>query len=66
MQRRQGVGVSISRNSGLCSRWTASLKVMALLTLCALVCAGISHAQGVNPASLAGTVVDPSGADVKG
>jgi carboxypeptidase family protein/TonB-dependent receptor-like protein len=66
MQRRQGVGVSISRNSGLCSRWTASLQVMALLTLCALVCGGISRAQGVNTATLAGTVVDPSGAAVEG
>src|SRR5467141_3508485 len=66
MQRRHGVCVSISRNSGLCSRWTASLQVMALLALCALVCAGISHAQGVNTATLAGTVVDPSGAAVKG
>ncbi len=66
MQRRQGVCVSISRNSGLCSRWTASLQVMALLTLCALVYGGISHAQGVNTATLAGTVVDPSGAAVKG
>src|SRR6267142_300438 len=65
MQRRQGVGVSISRNSGLCSRWTASLKVMALLTLCALVCGGIARAQGINTATLAGTVVDPSGAAVR-
>jgi hypothetical protein len=39
---------------------------VALLTLCALVCTGISHAQGVNTATLAGTVVDPSGAAVKG
>jgi hypothetical protein len=66
MQRSQGVCVSISRNSGLRSRWTASLQVMALLALCALVCAGISHAQGINTATLAGTVVDPSGAAVKG
>ncbi len=66
MQRRQGVCVSISRYSGLCFRWTASLQVMALLALCAFVCGGISHAQGVNTATLAGTVVDPSGAAVKG
>src|SRR5712664_66379 len=66
MERRQGVCASISRNSGLYSRWTASLQFMALLVLCALVCAGISHAQGVNTATLAGTVVDPSGAAVKG
>src|SRR5467141_408249 len=66
MQRRQGVCVSISRYSGLCFRWTASLQVMALLALCAFVCGGISHAQGVNTATLAGTVVDSSGAAVKG
>jgi hypothetical protein len=39
---------------------------VALVTLCALVCTGISHAQGVNTATLAGTVLDPSGAAVKG
>src|SRR6266478_1226785 len=66
MQRNQGVCVSISRNSRLYSRWTASLQFMALLVLYALVCGGISHAQGVNTATLAGTVVDPSGAAVKG
>src|SRR5467141_2718153 len=66
MQRRQGVCVSISRYSGLCFRWTASLQVMALLALCAFVCGGISHAQGVNTATLAGTVVDSSGAADKG
>src|SRR6266851_3795041 len=66
MQRTQGVCVSSSRNSGLYSPWTASLQVMALLALCALLCGGISHAQGVNTATLAGTVVDPSGAAVKG
>src|SRR5712664_2338284 len=66
MERRQGVCASTSRNWGWRSGWTASLQVIALLTLCALVCAGISHAQGVNTATLAGTVVDPSGAAVKG
>src|SRR6266852_2289818 len=66
MQRTRGVCVSSSRNSGLYSPWTASLQVMALLALCALLCGGISHAQGVNTATLAGTVVDPSGAAVKG
>jgi len=39
---------------------------MALLALSLLVCSGISHAQGVNTATLAGTVVDPSGAAIKG
>src|SRR5713226_3084633 len=66
MQRRQGVCASTSRKWGWRSGWAASLQVVALLTLCALVCTGISHAQGVNTATLAGTVVDPSGAAVKG
>src|SRR5713226_2217551 len=66
MQRRQGVCASTSTNWGWRSGWIDSLQVVALLTLCALVCAGISHAQGVNTATLAGTVVDPSGAAVKG
>src|SRR5712664_4187558 len=66
MERRQGVCASTSRNWGWRSGWTASLQVIALLTLCALVCAGISHAQGVNTATLAGTVVDPQGLPVKG
>jgi len=48
------------------SGWIASLQVVATFTLCALICTGISHAQGVNTATLAGTVVDPSGAAVKG
>jgi hypothetical protein len=34
--------------------------------LCLFVCAGMAHAQGVNTATLSGTVVDPSGAGVKG
>src|SRR5882672_5230102 len=66
MERRQGVCASTSRNWGWRSGWIASLQVVALLALCALVCTGISHAQGVNTATLAGTVVDPSGAAVKG
>ena len=66
MQRRQGVCASTSTNWGWRSGWIASLQVVALLTLCALVCTSISHAQGVNTATLAGTVVDPSGAAVKG
>src|SRR5258705_4636879 len=39
---------------------------MALLAMCVLVCAGICRGQGVNTATLAGTVVDPSGAALKG
>src|SRR3979490_1620587 len=66
MQRRQGVCASTSTNWGWRSRWIASLQAVALLTLFALVCAGISHAQGANTATLAGTVVDPSGAAIKG
>ncbi len=66
MQRRQGVCASTSRNWGWRSGWTASLKVMALLAACVLAFAVISHAQGVNTATLAGTVVDPSGAPVNG
>src|SRR6266852_85404 len=66
MQRRQGVCASTLTNWGWRSGWIDSLQVVALLTLCALVCAGISRAQGVNTATLAGTVVDPSGAAVKG
>jgi len=42
------------------------LPIMGLLALGALMCAGISHAQGVNTATLSGTVVDPSGAALKG
>ena len=66
MQRRQCVCASTSSNSGLRSRWTALLPAMALLAMFVLVSTGISHAQGVNTATLAGTVVDPSGAAVKG
>ena len=66
MERRQGVCASTSGNAGVRSRWAASLRAMALLAACVLVCAGISHAQGVNTATLAGTVVDPSKAPLKG
>src|SRR6266436_156895 len=66
MERRQGVCASTSGNAGMRSRWAASLRAMALLAACVLACAGISHAQGVNTATLAGTVVDPSKAPLKG
>ena len=66
MERRQGVCASTSGNAGMRSRWAASLRAMALLAACVLVCAGISHAQGVNTATVAGTVVDPSKAPLKG
>src|SRR5882724_11063715 len=66
MECRQGVCASTSTNWGWSCGWTASLQAMALLAVCVLVCAGISHAQGVNTATLAGTVADPSGAALKG
>src|SRR6266478_2664233 len=66
MERRQGVCASTSGNAGMRSRWAASLRAMALVAACVLACAGISHAQGANTATLAGTVVDPSKAPLKG
>jgi hypothetical protein len=66
MQRRQDVCASTSGNSGLRPRWKALLQAMALLAICALVCTGIAQAQGVNTATLGGTVVDASGAAIKG
>ena len=66
MERRQGVCAWISTESGLQSRRIALRPLVTLLALCLLVCAGIAHAQGVNTATLSGTVVDPSGAGVKG
>ena len=66
MERRQGVCASTSGNWGWRLGWSASLQAMALLAACVLAFAVISHAQGVNTATLAGTVVDPSGAPVNG
>jgi hypothetical protein len=66
MQRRQGVCASTSTESGSHYRWIASQRLVALLMVCLFVCAGMAHAQGVNTATLSGTVVDPSGAGVKG
>jgi hypothetical protein len=65
MQRRQGVCASTSTESGSRNRWIASQPLVALLMLCLFVCAGMAHAQGVNTATLSGTVVDPSGAGLK-
>jgi hypothetical protein len=48
------------------SRWAVSLQALALLAMGMLLCAGISHAQGVNTATLAGTIMDPSGGALKG
>ena len=39
---------------------------MAGVWLCLLLGAGMAHAQGVNSAALAGTVLDPSGAGLRG
>ena len=66
MQRRQGVCASSSWNMGLRSRWAALLLAMALLAAWVLLCDGIAHAQGVNTATLGGTVLDASGAAIKG
>ena len=66
MQRRQGVCASTSIKPGSHYRWIASRPLVALLLLCLFVCAGMAHAQGVNTATLSGTVLDPSGAGVKG
>ena len=66
MQGRQGVRVSTSTESRLRFRWTALQRFLALLLLCLLAGAGMAHAQGANTATLSGTVLDPSGAGVKG
>jgi len=66
MGSRQGVCASTSGNARLRSRWAASLQALALLAMGMLICAGISLAQGVNTATLAGTIMDPSGAALKG
>jgi hypothetical protein len=47
-------------------RRTALQRFVATLMLCLLAGAGMAHAQGVNTATLSGTVVDQSGAGVKG
>ena len=61
MKSGQGVCASTSEKAGLRSRWEALLQALALLAMGMLFCAGISHAQGVNTATLAGTIMDPSG-----
>ncbi len=66
MHRRQGVCASTLTESGSRYRWIASQRLVALLMVCLFVCAGMAHAQGVNTATLSGTVVDPSGAGLKG
>ena len=66
MQRRQDVCALTSRDSRWRPRWTTLLPIMGLLSLGVLMSAGISRAQGVNTATLSGTVADPSGAALKG
>src|SRR5260370_7307602 len=41
-------------------------QLVMLMILCLLLACGVAHAQGVNSASLAGTVLDPANAAVKG
>src|SRR5258708_37398187 len=74
MQRRQGVCASaVSRPqahpTAICSgarlRLTALRRLTTGTILCLLLGAGMARAQGVNSASLAGTVVDPTGAGMK-
>src|SRR5580704_17258751 len=66
MQRRQGVCSSILSNSWLHFRWTALQRLLAIWMLCLLSVAGLAHAQGVNTATLSGTVMDPHGLGVTG
>jgi carboxypeptidase family protein/TonB-dependent receptor-like protein len=75
MQCNQGVGVlaaSRSQVRSTANRWSlrtrlATWQQLTTVTiLCLLLGGGMTHAQGVNTASLAGTVLDPSGAALKG
>jgi len=66
MGRRNGVCGSTSIESRSGYRWTALQRFVATWMLCLLAGVGMANAQGVNSATLSGTVVDPSGAGVKG
>src|SRR6266481_5333039 len=73
MQRSQGVCVLGSRSQVQSTTIRSRLYSLAALRrittvtiLCLLLGCGMTHAQGVNTASLAGTVLDPSGAALKG
>jgi hypothetical protein len=75
MQRNQGVGVptaSRAQVQSTANRWSLRTRLAAwqqlttVTILCLLLGGGMAHAQGVNTASLAGTVLDPSGAALKG
>src|SRR6266704_1083946 len=74
MQRNQGVGVptasrpqvqSTANRWSLRTRLAAWRRITAATILCLLLGGG-ARAQGVNTASLAGTVLDPANAAVKG
>src|SRR5216683_1921448 len=56
---------STAIRSGL-HRLAALRRITTVTILCLLLGCGMTHAQGVNTASLAGTVLDPSGAALKG
>src|SRR5712692_374687 len=75
MQRNQGVGVPAASRpqvQSTANRWSLRYRLAAwqqlttVTILCLLLVGGMTHAQGVNTASLAGTVLDPSGAGLKG
>src|SRR6266436_51700 len=75
MQRNQGVGVPAASRpqvQSTANRWSLRYRLAAwqqlttVTILCLLLVGGMTHAQGVNTASLAGTVLDPSGAALKG
>src|SRR5713226_2783049 len=75
MQRNQGVGVPAASRpqvQSTANRWSLRYRLAAwqqlttVTILCLLLIGGMTHAQGVNTASLAGTVLDPSGAGLKG
>src|SRR6266403_3926639 len=74
MQRSQGVCVLGSRSQVQSTANRLILRISlatcrpftTVMILCLLLGSGMTHAQGVNTASLAGTVLDPSGAALKG
>src|SRR5882762_7383641 len=74
MQRRQGVCVLAASRSKVQSTTIRSRlyslaalrRITTVTLLCLLLGCGMTHAQGVNTASLAGMVLDPSGAALKG
>src|SRR6266700_5421171 len=75
MQRNQGVGVPTASRpqvQSTANRWSSRTRLAAWqqLTTVTILClplgGGMTHAQGVNTASLAGTVLDPANAAVKG